>query len=428
MSHVIKDLEKLNALGIKYVFIDEITLLEDFINTASVLSDVFSMMGMKIIISGTDSLGFEMANRNELYDRTIMIHTSYISFKEYSYILNIHDIDKYIEYGGTLKQENMNFDDPDSESEEVAFRDDESTRKYIDTSISRNIQHSLKYDSFGNYFNLLRKLYDENELTNVINRVVQNLNHQFVLSVIEEKFKSHDLGSSRELLLHDYHKATSTVLYEINEEEVINRLKKLINVIDKENQKVQVTEDHLESIKKYLEMLDIIESVTEKYESSGINTYNIITQPGMRYAITKALVYSLLQDDYFNNISEVDKTYIINKILSDIKGRMLEDIVLLDKVKTLSKEFDVFKFKFDGGGEYDMVIYNKTNNTCSLYEIKHSDKINEREYQYLVDNVKLNAIVKRFGKITGKYVLYKGAGKELDNNITYINVEEYLCR
>lgn len=428
MSHVIKDLEKLNALGIKYVFIDEITLLEDFINTASVLSDVFSMMGMKIIISGTDSLGFEMANRNELYDRTIMIHTSYISFKEYSYILNIHDIDKYIEYGGTLKQENMNFDDPDSESEEVAFRDDESTRKYIDTSISRNIQHSLKYDSFGNYFNLLRKLYDENELTNVINRVVQNLNHQFVLRVIEEKFKSHDLGSSRELLLHDYPKATSTVLYEINEEEVIIRLKKLINVIDKENQKVQVTEEHLESIKKYLEMLDIIESVTEKYESSGINTYHIITQPGMRYAITKALVYSLLQDDYFSNISEVDKTYIINKILSDIKGRMLEDIVLLDKVKTLSNEYDVFKFKFDGGGEYDMVIYNKTNNTCSLYEIKHSDKINARQYQYLVDNVRLSAIEKRFGKITGKYVLYKGAGKELDNNITYINVEEYLCR
>ena len=40
--------------------------------------------------------------------------------------------------------ENMSFDDPDAAFDEVAFRDDESTRKYIDTAISRNIQHTLK--------------------------------------------------------------------------------------------------------------------------------------------------------------------------------------------------------------------------------------------------------------------------------------------
>ena len=62
------------------MFIDEITLMDDFINTAAVLSDVFSMMDMKIVVSGTDSLGFAMANRDELYDRSIMIHTSFIPF------------------------------------------------------------------------------------------------------------------------------------------------------------------------------------------------------------------------------------------------------------------------------------------------------------------------------------------------------------
>ena len=31
--------------------------------------------------------------------------------------------------------ENMSFDDPDAAFDEVAFRDDESTRKYIDTAI-----------------------------------------------------------------------------------------------------------------------------------------------------------------------------------------------------------------------------------------------------------------------------------------------------
>ena len=152
MSDLTKDLTALQKSGYKYVLIDEITLLSDFINTAATLSDIFSMMGMKIVVSGTDSLGFAMANRDELYDRNITIHTSFISFREYVRLLNIHDVDSYIEYGGTLKMENMSFDDPDSAFDDVSFRDDESTRKYIDTAISRNIQHNLKNDHFGEYF------------------------------------------------------------------------------------------------------------------------------------------------------------------------------------------------------------------------------------------------------------------------------------
>ena len=63
MSRLTKDLKALFELGYRYVFIDEITLLSDFIDTAAVLSDVFSMMGMKFVVCGTDSLGFAMANR-----------------------------------------------------------------------------------------------------------------------------------------------------------------------------------------------------------------------------------------------------------------------------------------------------------------------------------------------------------------------------
>lgn len=40
MANLTKDLYLLYNQGIKYVFIDEITLLEDFINTSSILSDV----------------------------------------------------------------------------------------------------------------------------------------------------------------------------------------------------------------------------------------------------------------------------------------------------------------------------------------------------------------------------------------------------
>lgn len=426
MSRLTKDLKALFELGYRYVFIDEITLLSDFIDTAAVLSDVFSMMGMKIVVSGTDSLGFVMANRDELYDRSVTIHTSFIPFREYARLLNICSVDSYIEYGGTLKMENMSFDDPDAAFDEVAFRDDESTRKYIDTAISRNIQHTLKNDHYGEYFNQLRELYEKGELTNVINRIVQHMNHRFVLRVVEDEFKSHDFGSAKELLLHDLPAERATVLYDVNEKQILERLKAIIEVKEKSETTVPITQEHIDKVKKYLLMLDLIVNCPERYESGKQAEHIVFSQPGMRYAIAKALVYSLMQDAYFASISEADKAYITGKILDDVKGRMLEDIVLLEVRKTAPSTMEAFKFKFDAGGEFDMVIYNKAGQNCRIYEIKHSTEVNEKQTIHLRDAEKCQIVENRFGPISGKFVLYRGKDTFAEG-VQYLNVENFLC-
>ena len=426
MSRLTKDLKALFELGYRYVFIDEITLLSDFIDTAAVLSDVFSMMGMKIVVSGTDSLGFAMANRDELYDRSVTIHTSFIPFREYARLLNICSVDSYIEYGGTLKMENMSFDDPDAAFDEVAFRDDESTRKYIDTAISRNIQHTLKNDHYGEYFNQLRELYEKGELTNVINRIVQHMNHRFVLRVVEDEFKSHDFGSAKELLLHDLPAERATVLYDVNEKQILERLKAIIEVKEKSETTVPITQEHIDKVKKYLLMLDLIVNCPERYESGKQAEHIVFSQPGMRYAIAKALVYSLMQDAYFASIPEADKAYITGKILDDVKGRMLEDIVLLEVRKTAPSTMEAFKFKFDAGGEFDMVIYDKASKNCRIYEIKHSTEVNEKQTLHLRDAEKCQIVEKRFGPISGKFVLYRGKDTFAED-VQYLNVENFLC-
>ena len=426
MSRLTKDLKVLFELGYRYVFIDEITLLNDFIDTAAVLSDVFSMMGMKIVVSGTDSLGFAMANRDELYDRSVTIHTSFIPFREYARLLNICSVDSYIEYGGTLKMENMSFDDPDAAFDEVAFRDDESTRKYIDTAISRNIQHTLKNDHYGEYFNQLRELYEKGELTNVINRIVQHMNHRFVLRVVEDEFKSHDFGSAKELLLHDLPAERATVLYDVNEKQILERLKAIIEVKEKSETTVPITQEHIDKVKKYLLMLDLIVNCPERYESGKQAEHIVFSQPGMRYAIAKALVYSLMQDAYFASISEADKAYITGKILDDVKGRMLEDIVLLEVCKAAPSAMEAFKFKFDAGGEFDMVIYDKASQNCRIYEIKHSTEANEKQTLHLRDAEKCQIVENRFGPISGKFVLYRGKDTFAEG-VQYLNVENFLC-
>ena len=426
MSRLTKDLKVLFELGYRYVFIDEITLLNDFIDTAAVLSDVFSMMGMKIVVSGTDSLGFAMANCDELYDRSVTIRTSFIPFREYARLLNIRSVDSYIEYGGTLKMENMSFDDPDAAFDEVAFRDDESTRKYIDTAISRNIQHTLKNDHYGEYFNQLRELYEKGELTNVINRIVQRMNHRFVLRVVEDEFKSHDFGSAKDLLLHDFPAERATVLYDVNEKQIFERLKAIIEVKEKSETTVPITQEHIDKVKKYLLMLDLIVNCPERYESGKQAEHIVFSQPGMRYAIAKALVYSLMQDAYFASISEADKAYITGKILDDVKGRMLEDIVLLEVRKTAPSTMEAFKFKFDAGGEFDMVIYDKASQNCRIYEIKHSTEANEKQTLHLRDAEKCQIVEKRFGPISGKFVLYRGKDTFAED-VQYLNVENFLC-
>lgn len=425
MSMLTKDLDSLNKSGYKYIFIDEVTLMDDFIGTAALLSDIFATMGMKIVVSGTDSLGFAMANRDELYDRNVMIHTSFISFREYSRLLGIRSIDTYIEYGGTLKMENMGFDDPDFAFDDVSFRDDESTRKYIDTAISRNIQHTLKNDRFGEYFNQLRELYDKGELTNVINRIVENMSHKFLLSVVQDKFKSHDFGSAKQLLMHEYPAETAHVLYDVDRDTIVERLKAIIDVKEKSEMSVTITQEHIDKVKKYLFMLDLLVDCTERYETRGQTEYTLFAQPGMRFAIAKALVYSLMQDEYFAGRSESDKTHIAEKILEDVKGRMMEDIILLETSKASSKNKEVFKFKFEDGGEYDMVVFDRQSNTCRLYEVKHSDKIVDQQARYLRDEARLTLITHRFGEIKGRYVIYRGKPSS-ENGIEYLNAEEYL--
>lgn len=424
MSMLSKDLERLSGSGFRYVFIDEITLMEDFIGTAALLSDIYAYRGMKLVLSGTDSLGFTLASSDELYDRCVMIHTSFIPFREYSRLIGMDSVDSYIEYGGTLRRENMGFDDPDMTDDSVSFRDDESTRKYIDTSISRNIQHTLKNEAMGSRFCHLRDLYEKNELTNVINRVVESMNHEFVVSTVKARFRSHDPGSAKQLLLHEAPLDRAYALYDIDAEKVTERLKKIAEIKELEETSVQITDDAMKQIRTYLFRLDLIKEIEVRYDELSPAKYAVFTQPGMRYSIAKALVYALMKDSCFSALGFDDREYIKNRILEDVKGRMLEDIILLETSVSLRK-YEVFKMIFSEGGEYDMVIADPVNGGCEIYEIKHSAKTDPGQYRHLTDEKKAHIVAHRYGGIKGRYVIYRGEEKTVDG-IKYLNAENYL--
>ena len=160
MAALNRDMKRLWSADFRYVLLDEITLIPEFVDSAALFSDIYAAQGMRIVLSGTDSLDFWFAFHQELYDRAEAIYTTFIPYREHSRLLGIDSIDEYIRYGGTLRAGELNFDDADVNAEGASFRDDGSTRRYIETAICKNIQHSLSCYEDGGHFRHLRSLYE----------------------------------------------------------------------------------------------------------------------------------------------------------------------------------------------------------------------------------------------------------------------------
>ena len=395
LADIDNDLRILEKNGFKYVFIDEVTLMEDFVEGAALFSDIYASSGMKIVLSGTDSLGFVFSKEEQLYDRCIMLHTTFIPYREFEQVLGIKGIDEYIRYGGTMSLSGVNY------NAGTTFADSKSAGEYIDTAIAKNIQHSLKMYQYGGHFRHLLDLYEQGELTNVINRVVENINHSFARSVVERTFKSHDISVTAANLLRDRENP--------------------INI----KEHMDLDDVHMLQIKEYLVMLDLIMDIDLEFlpEVSRNSKVTVITQPGMRYAQASAIVENMLLDAKFQELSAKERQRILDRLLSEIRGRMMEEIVLLE-TKMAYPEKKVFKLQF-AVGEYDMVVFDPKEISCQIYEVKYSKEQVPEQYRHLNDEQKCAMTSHRYGDIKGKYVIYRGENTRIDE-IQYLNVEEYL--
>ena len=404
LSDIDEDLRLLEKNGYKYVFLDEVTLMEDFIEGAALFSDIYASSGMKIVLSGTDSLGFAFSKEEQLYDRCIMLHTTFIPYREFENVLGIYGIDEYIRYGGTMSLGGINY------NASTPFSNIKDTEEYINTSIVKNIQHSLKMYQYGGHFRQLLDLYEKGELTNVINRVVEDMNHSFTKSVVERITANNLLGDRVD---------------SINLDKVTSGIKEMFDILNKEEQSIDISDAHMTQIKEYLAILDLIKEIDLEYlpEVNQKRKIVVVTQPGLRYAQAEAIVENLLLDEKFQELDIQKRTRILERLLSEIRGRMMEDIILLE-TKLAKKDKHVFKLQFPIG-EFDMVVQDPKTLSCEIYEIKYSNQRVREQYRHINDEEKCAMTTHRYGNITGRYVIYRGENAEMES-IQYLNVEDYL--
>ena len=91
---------------------------------------------------------FIFSEDEELYDRCFMLHTTFIPYREFAHVLGIEGIDRYIRYGGTMSRGGIYYNHSG-----MTFASEESTNEYVNSSIARNIQRSLKNYQAGNHLN-----------------------------------------------------------------------------------------------------------------------------------------------------------------------------------------------------------------------------------------------------------------------------------
>jgi predicted AAA+ superfamily ATPase len=390
-----------NSENYKYVFVDEATKMTNFINTSSIFADIYAGMGIHIVMSGTDSLGFNFAKADELYDRMIMIHTSHISFKEYNYILG-KNLMEYLRYGGTL-------------TDGEVFYNSDNLREYTNTAIADNITHSLKYLNQGRNYGELGRLLDNRELKSGINKVIEIHNRKIALGIFNGVFYSHDLGSANDLLI-------KRGLEPIEADE--NFMAELRFYLDiKEEHSIQLNQDEIDEITEYLLALDVL------YKVPGKDTEYIFTQPGMRYCQLEAIKTALMNSDMFNKYDEVVQNAIIKVVDSDIKGKMMEDVIFFELLKETDPKYKISKYRKNKDNyEVDVVFADLDNEKMVLAEVKLSDKRHSTQLKNLENEDFIADIKRKYGcRIRQKVCLYMGeSGYNEKHDVIYLNAEEFL--
>lgn len=411
--------------GTTLICIDEITKAQDFITNCAVLSDIFAKEGMKIIVTGTDSLGFVFANNSELYDRAIFVNSTYISFYEHSEILHTNDIDDYIMYGGLMKK--------GLDNNRIIY-DYQSACKYLDSAVVDNISKSIKKSCEDNCLNILTN----EELKIIIKKLVESYSGKFNPKIIQESLKKVSLNYIEnkyidvldtdiiDYLLLEKKNITSAYLKEINLDQ---------------NIKHKITLQMVDVLERYLLDMEVLSAIPKIEiildENIGLSAsaeqheYYMI-QPAIKYHHLNKAKNFINEKPFYNRLNLEAKVYLQKKLQEKIFGDMTEQIITYN----VQQEFDsklykvikpFFYEKKSRIGEFDMLIYDLSKNICWTFEIKHTTNSFIKQTQHLTSLELKSATESYYGRVENSAVLYRGNSFISEGSgIFYLNFLTFL--
>lgn len=377
-------LEDYREQGIRYVFLDKITALDDFTQASNLLADKYAGC-MRITTAGTDSYGLRIAADDVLYDRISLIHTTMIPFAEFSHIFKNDDIDEYIRFGGTM--------DP-SQSENCPFKEEREAKRYIRTAITDNIINSMEKSGRLDDYHSLSLLHYAGLLKPFLNKNVELYCGDLPVADINDIFlKEFSLDEEFGKFL---------IKQEQNRDIIEHTICECIHIF------------------KELDLLHKISEMNFDMEDDVPDIYDLyyIIQPGMKSALAQSIKDPVIEE---------------SKKHEDLT-EALKNLILFETSYFLKKErYEVFRVKFKkNNGEYDMIVRDKKTNEIDLYEINHSKDFVPAQVKHLGNKDYADKITAYYTKKAGypaaiknKVLLYSGNTVRY-KDIVCMNTTEFL--
>lgn len=341
MKMLERRIEEEQAKGKTVIFINEITKVSDFINNPSSLADCFAKAGVRIIISGMDSLSIAFAEDYELYDRVRKVNTTYISFAEYHTLFPSEDINDYIRYGGLFYKN-------EAEKSTIGY---ENILSYLHDAVTMNIANSLKNNAD----------IDERD------SAFKNINETELKSITEKAAGLYSGSPDGEII---------TALTD-----------------KKDNADCYITPQMIKELEKWLKEIGFLAFIEKRTFTnvSGVwkklsPTYEYhIVQPAVRYSFLKKAAESEIER--YQHLDKQRQKEMAETLNCNMLDEIVGQTVIFDVMSSLPDErYIVCKPEFMHENRlingYDMLIYDRQENSYRYFLIRrksddYADNIEE---------------------------------------------------
>ena len=152
------------------------------------------------------------------------------------------------------------------------------------------------------------------------------------------------------------------------------------------------------------------------------------TQPGLRFCVARHLLITSLESKPFAALGAAERKMLRDQALAAVREQILEDAVYLETRRRLASD-DLAVVRVEAGANrLGMVVADRNDLTCELYETRLTDTRDLRHLVHFMDYRFLDALEHRYGTVTDRIVLYNGRDARHPSGVSYRNVSAFLTR
>lgn len=403
-SQLKEDLDFLIDRGIRYFFIDEATNVENFDDLASELTEVYGAKA-RIVLSGNDSLLFELARNKEFEDRSIALHTTYIPYKEYVDLFGPTSLADYIHHLGLPRSSQSN-------KGEFVLPLNKEISAFVETSIGNNVDHSFSRYKDIQDFGTLYPIYAKGEIPAAMTNALENQARKLLRKALKR------VGKTIAAQKWD-------AQAEQEERMLLLSIKKLGDAIKKEEKAVELDKEVTAAIEGILDTLDLSTAFSVyDPEDRETSSKSIFTLSGIRYgqivSIYDRLAKEVLVPEVGYRIAQIVK----DAALTLLDKKFVEESIQLQTL-VYSPDKKVLSLRY-AGGKIPLVVIDEAKGCMDLYMIRNSAKKEQKDVRILKDGYLMDQLGKQFYDVRQKCILYFGEDAQ-EGGIIYKNIEKFLA-